>query len=964
MTMTTWSEGSRWLRWDPHLHSPGTLRNNQFGNDWDGYIQAIEQAQPAPVALGITDYFTLRGYKEVMKRREKGVLAHIPLIFPNIELRLTIETKDHRAINAHFLVSPEDPDHVAEIEGRLGTLVFTYKQTPFFCNDSGLIKLGRAHKSGVELDDETALQEGANQFKVELSDLRKLFNNDMWMEHNVYFAVAGGKDGLGGLSADASFHAQREELGRNAHFIFSAAPKDRSYWLGQHADFAASGLTPKPCLHGSDAHGLASVLAPDQGRNCWIRAEATFDGLRQTMVEPERRVHIGEAPPEGPLESEVIRVVRFRNGPWLAASEIRLNDGLVTIIGAKGSGKTALADLIAHAADAAGEARGPASFVVKAEDLLDGLEVELEWGDGQRQTAAFPHNYFGGAEPQVRYLSQQFVEQLCAPGGITEPLLEEVERVVFSAIPEVDRFQCLDFFELRALRLEAPLASQGVEREAIWAKTQAIADEQKLRDDLPNLEKRLRQAEADCKTLRANLAAIPTQANEKVVAEHRAATEKLAKLCERIQAEELRAKRLGDLEAAIGYQIAAAEQALAGHKAKYAAILAEDQWALLRFRPDAQALAMLQGQAAAARSQAALLRERGEASPGEHPPDAAAMGLAALEAEVARLAKALGLDQENAKKRIDLDKRLAEAVKQEQRERQAVAHAQAAQRRQTAAMDERLDAYAKVFEALAAEEEVLAELYQPLRVQLEQDPRLRKLSFSVHRQVDLAKWATRGEALLDLRKPPFQGQGALEEAARQTLLPAWKAGDPAAVRDAMKTFVTKHGVEVSRALATGVTRRNFGEWLFSTDHIDVRYGIKYEGVDLSHLSPGTRGVVLLTLYLALDQWDTRPLLIDQPEENLDPGSVFLDLVPFFRDAAKRRQVIMVTHNANLVVNTDSDQVIVAAAERTSPEALPRLSYVAGGLEDRRIREHVCRLLEGGARAFKKREERYRGLLGS
>ena len=62
--------------------------------------------------------------------------------------------------------------------------------------------------------------------------------------------------------------------------------------------------------------------------------------------------------------------------------------------------------------------------------------------------------------------------------------------------------------------------------------------------------------------------------------------------------------------------------------------------------------------------------------------------------------------------------------------------------------------------------------------------------------------------------------------------------------------------------------------------------------------------------------------------------------------------------------TDSDQVIVAAAERTSPEALPRLSYVAGGLEDRRIREHVCRLLEGGARAFKKREERYRGLLGS
>ena len=98
---------------------------------------------------------------------------------------------------------------------------------------------------------------------------------------------------------------------------------------------------------------------------------------------------------------------------------------------------------------------------------------------------------------------------------------------------------------------------------------------------------------------------------------------------------------------------------------------------------------------------------------------------------------------------------------------------------------------------------------------------------------------------------------------------------------------------------TGVLHWSSASRLFSTDHIEVRYGIRYEGVDLAHLSPGARGVVLLTLYLALDEWDLRPLVIDQPEENLDPKSVYADLVPFFREAAKRRQIIMVTHNANL-----------------------------------------------------------------
>ena len=105
---------------------------------------------------------------------------------------------------------------------------------------------------------------------------------------------------------------------------------------------------------------------------------------------------------------------------------------------------------------------------------------------------------------------------------------------------------------------------------------------------------------------------------------------------------------------------------------------------------------------------------------------------------------------------------------------------------------------------------------------------------------------------------------------------------------------------------------DLSRWIYSTDHVRVHYSIEYEGIPITQFSPGTRGIVLLLLYLALDLEDSRPLIIDQPEENLDPRSVFTELIGLFREARKRRQVIIVTHNANLVVNTDVDQVIVAS----------------------------------------------------
>ena len=78
-----------------------------------------------------------------------------------------------------------------------------------------------------------------------------------------------------------------------------------------------------------------------------------------------------------------------------------------------------------------------------------------------------------------------------------------------------------------------------------------------------------------------------------------------------------------------------------------------------------------------------------------------------------------------------------------------------------------------------------------------------------------------------------------------------------------------------------------------------------------------------------------------------------------RTVKLRRQIIIVTHNANMIVNADADQVIVATCGPHKPVGLPTISYHAGALEDPDIRKHVCDILEGGENAFKEQVKRLR-----
>jgi hypothetical protein len=151
------------------------------------------------------------------------------------------------------------------------------------------------------------------------------------------------------------------------------------------------------------------------------------------------------------------------------------------------------------------------------------------------------------------------------------------------------------------------------------------------------------------------------------------------------------------------------------------------------------------------------------------------------------------------------------------------------------------------------------------------------------------------------------------------------------------------------------------EYIFSpsevSKYLQVNAEFKYKNKTLEKLSVGQRGTFFVCLKLATDPFGS-PFVFDQPEDDLDNEFIMDELVPIFRKIKKYRQVIIATHNANLVVNTDAEQVIVA----TNTEE--HIRYLAGGIEDGSIprktgiRYQICKILEGGRSAFEKRELKY------
>jgi hypothetical protein len=366
------SRGSRWNIWDFHLHTPYSVLNNQFGdcNDeatWNNYVEKLESKAKSQgiAAIGITDYFHIEGYKRVLGYQKSGRLSGL-FLFPNIEFRIdkiiyrSKNGGEPKRLNVHVLFSPEVPTSDIE-EHFLHDLDFVHESEPFEGSTKRKLKISNLKEFGLTLQQQhpnfqgrSPLEIGCMNAMVQIEKIKQALEDRRF--RGKYILVLAEED-MALMDWNSQDHALRKQLAQMAHAIFSSNPKSRCYWLGHcHQtleDYLAEFKTQKPCIWGCDSHGFEQrFLEPDYKRYCWIKGEVSWEGLKQVIYEPEERVRIQEHNPETvksyfTLDEVQIKETKANPNLSINATQLKLNPNLVTIIGGRGSGKTALLDLIA-----------------------------------------------------------------------------------------------------------------------------------------------------------------------------------------------------------------------------------------------------------------------------------------------------------------------------------------------------------------------------------------------------------------------------------------------------------------------------------------------------------------------------------------------------------------------------------------------------------------------------------------
>ena len=364
---TAFSRGSEWRRWDLHIHTPETGRNDQFDGanaeeKWDKFAESINGYVGEVSVVGITDYLSVDNYFKFKSLLGSRVIKKdIQLVLPNIELRLVPVAGSGRALNLHCIFNPDFDD---KLEQRFFTaLKFKYCDRDYGADKTSLIDLGKALK-GDQISDEQALCYAREQFIIEPGKLRELFENDPELRDNCIIVVANGTgDGASGVirhknsfvndSGQSNLDATRKAIYQMSDAIFSSNDGDREYFAGkgvnsvEEVERTAGSL--KPCFHGSDAHKNEDIFEPEEQRYCWVKTDPTFEGLKQVLYEPYERVAIQASSPESKAGYRVIdRIERYKDDSSEPYQSILLNPNLNCIIGGRSTGKSVFAATIAR----------------------------------------------------------------------------------------------------------------------------------------------------------------------------------------------------------------------------------------------------------------------------------------------------------------------------------------------------------------------------------------------------------------------------------------------------------------------------------------------------------------------------------------------------------------------------------------------------------------------------------------
>jgi len=400
-------KGSEWFKWDLHVHTPASAFAHSLGSDWNIFIEKLIDAINAQgiSAIATADYFSIDGYIEILKYYDKttkiltvnGKSAKV-LIIPGVELRLNIFNSDEESINIHVLFDPEKCSPNFIIEHFLEELKVNYRGTEYSLKTSTLLAIGKSISRGTSLNvgedfssvveaDKKAFTKTAlatitlirRDINESLKDIDEVFESQKLPSKSYMVCIVG--KGHGGINSLKWFEDNkqtqfsragliREDLTHQADIIFSNDKGDRGFYLGKASSTPENEVRErfsnlKPCVWGSDSHNFDNLLIPSNGNTrdfTWIKAEISFEGLKQIIYEPELRVRIQE---ENPSDSETFAKVEKCTIDFPAdlkiqdkesteaidfcfrgKYEIEFSNNLTCIVGGRGSGKSTIVHIL------------------------------------------------------------------------------------------------------------------------------------------------------------------------------------------------------------------------------------------------------------------------------------------------------------------------------------------------------------------------------------------------------------------------------------------------------------------------------------------------------------------------------------------------------------------------------------------------------------------------------------------
>ncbi len=1019
--------GSQWGKWDLHVHTPESIVHNYDGakeEAWEKFINDLEALPPEFKAIGINDYVFIDGYERVLKEKKAGRLNNIDLILPVIEFRLdkfagTVKKgpdgkysqSDWNRINLHIIFAPLEPEVIRQ--QFLSGLVQSYQLIPDAEHLKGkwkalitrdtMIELGEMIIDAAPSDKKGAyaspLQEGFNNLCFNFGEILKALDVHHLKDR---YLTAVGKTEWDNMKWDDHSIAEKRNVINRADIVFTAAETPAAY-ASARKKLTESGINDV-LLDCSDAHTFSQSPNKDRIGNAftWVKADPTFEGLRHAIAEFDQRIFVGDAPPKLSIvannRTKYLKAIEVRKveSAWVADTwfdvNVPLNQDLVAIIGNKGSGKSALADITALV----GNTRNHHAFSFltqhrfrdRRNKLAQKFVGTLHWEDGTSTRMELHEDPTTSSVERVKYLPQSYLESLCnelAAGGASS-FDAELRNIIYSHVPQEGQLGFATLDELLAYKgSEVQGEIERVRRKLSKTNSEIVAVEKRLTKAFhTSLEEKLTAKQHQLEVLdKVQLPPVEDPKSSDAVKEEidaaRARLTVLGTIIKKVNDQEATA-RLARTEALRrAAQVAKILQAVGNHKRVHDQALADLEKMISEVSDTIKAADVLLLSVKTETLDALAIKFQAEAErQGTILSNSTEDGIPAkrlkaqkeIDSITAKLGekhrifiayKAQVAQRETQKTELIGDETKANSIKWLEKEIRVLDALPAKRDRLKA---ERVAAVRGMHKQLGQLVSEYREMYEPVQAFVDKALTMEMpLPLSVN--VLIAEEGFHDGFLGRINRQARGSFAGIDESAVavRALLQEVNFSDEEAVIsfiesiDGMLHFDRRAGVdaleelEVGAQLRKGFSADDLYDFVFGLSYLIPKYSLNYNGREISQLSPGERGLLLLVFYLLVDK-DDIPLVIDQPEENLDNQTIYKVLVQCIKEAKKRRQVIMVTHNPNLAVVCDAEQIIYAKKTENT------FSYETGAIESPEIKHHVVEILEGTKPAFDNRRKKY------